>query len=185
MAQKLFFILTAILALFSAAVAFTVPKNQTEGVYIALIDDDGNEVHSKVGEITPGPVPPEVAPTFNNLTKRTTWPYKTSPRCSQAPWLPMDDFYNRAWNIFYSNCWSLGDTKIRGSLYSHWGGAVAYMCSYSAGGSICRPQEWVDAVNWVSNSCHGRSGGWMEAGWLSIPGWYKTYGYANSATPFC
>ncbi|KAK0724651.1 hypothetical protein B0H67DRAFT_607143 [Lasiosphaeris hirsuta] len=181
-------ILTATLALSAGVVGITIPANQTEGVYTVTTGADGQDVFVRIGDITPGPLTEAAAISGpGRLGRRaTTWPQKTNPICPEARYLKHYDFYDGgAWQGFYSSCQSVGDTRFKNgkAVYAFWGGAVAYMCSYQS--NPCNVQEWVDAVNWVQNSCRGVDGPYFAPGYLSIPAWKKAYGYANSETSFC
>jgi len=182
--MKLAILSTIALAL-ATAQAYIIPANLTEGVYTVTTAADGTELLTKLSDINTNSTNPVLA------KRSTTWPYRTSPVCpTDQRFLKYYDLYSGgAYNSFFGQCQSVGDTKFGNGakLFSYWGGAVAYMCSYSSvnGGNPCNAQEWADAVSWVQNSCYGRDGPFVQPGWLSIPEWKKAYGYANADTAFC
>ncbi|OHF02688.1 hypothetical protein CORC01_02084 [Colletotrichum orchidophilum] len=183
--------------------ATRVPPGTQQGTYIVTLSPEGQEIHARLPDINhdnahvlPLPPPPPPPPP-QSPRGATAWPSHTAPLCSDSPWIGTYDLYhdNGARNAFSSQCAALAGARLGNGdkIYSHWGDAVAYMCSYAGsgggggggGGNPCVVQEWVDAVDWAAASCAGRNGGYMECAYLSIPGWKKAYGYTHINTSFC
>ncbi|KAE9578277.1 hypothetical protein CGMCC3_g5660 [Colletotrichum fructicola] len=82
-------------------------------------------------------------------------------------------------------CKANGDHKFpKNTVFANYQGtSVSYMCAYTA--NPCNVNEWADAVGWAASNCKGRSNGWMEPGYLHVPGWNKRYGYAKSGASIC
>lgn len=169
MVSKLF---TVFLALFAAATAFKVPAQTTDGVYIVTVNDNGEEVHSKVGEIDlSDPATKRDGMTGSShiakIGKRYNWTSGSYAKCNND-YLWGNNLYNGAYNSFWNQCSSYGSTKITwDSIYSYYQGAVAYMCNYSSSGNPCNVNEWADTVNWVSSQCGVGTDGWKQAGMSS------------------
>ncbi|KAK4466370.1 hypothetical protein QBC42DRAFT_327799 [Cladorrhinum samala] len=177
-------------AIFGSALAdsITLPESLPNGSYLISVGADGKPTWTEVAtanvtdtpkrDITPGS-------TSARLGKRFPWPSQTYPYCPGGDWFLLSDFYDHAWNAFYDSCYANGNHKFpQGTVFANYqGNAVAYMCAYSA--NPCSADEWVDAVNWVSSNCVGRSDGWMEPGYLHVPGWNKRYGYAKGGSSIC
>jgi len=162
-----------------------------DGNYLISIGDDGKPTWTKiVANVTdaPAPVIPkrDTTSTSAPLGKRFNWPSRTYPWCPGGDWFLQRDFYDHGWGAFYAMCDEAGDhwiPKYR-SIATYQGTSVTYMCTFSTS-APCRTDEWVDAVNWVSNNCYGRSNGWMEPGYLDVPEWHKRYGYAKVGASIC
>ncbi|KAL0934991.1 uncharacterized protein CTRU02_209582 [Colletotrichum truncatum] len=161
-----------------------------DGSYLLTTDADGKQVWTEFNvNVTDSAAPPvakrEGAGPSSRINKRFNWPSGTYPWCPGGDWFLFSDFYDHAWDAFYSTCWNAGSHKYpAGSiLVEYQGNSVAYMCAYTA--NPCSVDEWADAVNWVANNCAGRSSGWMEPGYLNVPGWNKRYGYAKSGARIC
>ncbi|KAF6823383.1 hypothetical protein CMUS01_10720 [Colletotrichum musicola] len=190
MGPKFLATLVASLALFATSSALTVPEEGEDGIYLAHVDENGQEVHTKIADLDPATslnVTDAVAAAA--LDKRAiNWPSGTYPTCVNLQWLGHWDFYDGgAWNYFYDACYDVGSQRFYNgdSLYSRYGSAVAYMCSYSNSGNPCNIQEWVDAVNWLAGTCSQRNGGNMVSAYLTIPAWKKAYGYTTAGSGFC
>jgi hypothetical protein len=99
-----FFTLPAIaLALSGTASAMKIPEGLAEGVYIASMDEFGNQDFTRLpdGPVTPG-LDDLVAGRSANLKKRVTnWPSNTQPRCG-GNWTPQNDFWNVSHRSFYN-----------------------------------------------------------------------------------
>ncbi|KAK4183470.1 hypothetical protein QBC35DRAFT_98188 [Podospora australis] len=180
------FLLSAMLS--STVLAQTIQLPQLpDGTYLISIGEDGKQTYT---EITASVNATNNAPTPGisssaRLGKRFNWPSNTYPWCPGGDWFLQDDFYNHGWDAFYASCADGGDHKFPAgtTLANYQGTSVSYMCSYTA--NPCRPDEWVDAVNWAASNCHGRSNGWMEPAYLHVPAWNKRYGYAKVGSSIC
>ncbi|KAK6223100.1 hypothetical protein QIS74_03945 [Colletotrichum tabaci] len=190
MVSKLLSVITASLAFFAASSAYVVPLEGEDGIYVVRTDGTGAEVHTKIADIDLSLANATAAATdAEGLEKRAVaWPSGTYPVCVNLQWIGQWDFYNGgAWQYFYNGCLEEGGRRFYNgeSLYSRYGTAVAYMCSYSPSGNPCNVGEWVDAVNWIAGTCSARGNGYMESAYLSIPGWKKAYGYTTAGSGFC
>lgn len=182
MVPKFLTTLVASLALFATSSAFVVPAEGEDGIYTVHVDETGQEVHTKIADLDPTTALNVTEDAAAALDKRAvSWPSGTYPVCVNLQWLGHWDFYDGgAWNYFYNACYDVGSQRFYNgdSLYSRYGTAVAYMCSYSNSGNPCNIQEWVDAVNWLAGTCSQRNGGNMVSGefsfffgpWCKVPG---------------
>ncbi|KXH67405.1 hypothetical protein CSAL01_02587 [Colletotrichum salicis] len=166
--------LTILTALAAPVLSTLVPPGSQQGTYIVTLTPEGRELHTRIPDVD---IPP---PPHHLRRDTTTWPPDTTKAiCSDSPWITTADFAshpNGARNAFAAQCAALNGKRLgyREKIYSHWGDAVAYMCSYAGsgdvgngknGGNPCVVQEWVDAVEWAARDCGGRNGdGFMECG---------------------
>ncbi|KAK1520220.1 hypothetical protein CPAR01_15271 [Colletotrichum paranaense] len=225
MISRPFHHLTILIASAGPVLSTLVPPGSQQGTYIVTLTPEGEELHTRVSGIPDihavedklSPFSQATPPLTPHLPRRdaTSWPSDTKPLCSDSPWITTAAFNsnpNGARNAFAAQCAALNGKRLgyREKIYSHWGEAVAYMCSYAGsgdvgngrdGGNPCVVQEWVDAVEWAARACGGRNGdGYMECGrvkvyeradfgngtaYLTIPGWKKAYGYTHINTSFC
>ncbi|KAH9204366.1 hypothetical protein DL95DRAFT_398582 [Leptodontidium sp. 2 PMI_412] len=181
----------ALSAAFSSALSQTIQLPElADGTYLISIDGDGKQILTDMTvnttDTTPVAIPKRETTSINSrINKRFNWPSGTYPWCPGGDWFLQSDFYDHGWDAFYGACAANGDYKFpRGSVFVQYqGNSVSYMCAYTT--NPCSVDEWIDAVNWVSSNCAGRSNGWMEPGYLNIPGWNKRYGYAKSGSSIC
>ncbi|TDZ18881.1 hypothetical protein Cob_v008026 [Colletotrichum orbiculare MAFF 240422] len=188
MIPRLLNFVTVSLAFLGAASAAVVPLEGEDGIYVVHTDDAGTEVHTKIADLDPALLN-GTTPNTASLNKRAVaWPGGTYPVCVSLQWIGHYDFYDGgAWQYFYSACEEYSGHRFYNgdSLYSRYGTAVAYMCSYSNDGNPCSVGEWVDAVNWIAGTCSQRNNGYMESAYLTIPSWKKAYGYTTAGSGFC
>ncbi|KAJ0161395.1 hypothetical protein CTA2_6297 [Colletotrichum tanaceti] len=191
MVSKFLSIITASLAFFAISSAHVVPLEGEDGIYVVRTDGTGSEVHTKIADLdhSLANATAAAAADAEGLEKRAVaWPGGTYPVCVSLQWIGQYDFYTGgAWQYFYTGCQEAGGQRFYSgdTLYSRYGTAVAYMCSYSPSGNPCSVGEWVDAVNWIAGACPARGNGYMESAYLSIPGWKKAYGYTTAGSGFC
>jgi len=144
-----------------------------DGGYLMSIDKDGKPTWTELANTTTEAATLATvkrrgrAGNSARLNKRFNWPSGTYPHCPGGDWFVQGDFYDHGWNAFFEECYSYGDRRLPAEarlMAQYQGSSVTYMCIWSS--NPCNTEEWIDAVDWISKTCIGRSNGWMEPGML-------------------
>ena len=92
---------TILLSFFALAESLTIPADLADGAYIISIDADGKQIMTELGNINTTSTD---SPANNEVGKRAIgWPSGTFASCPGGNWFRQDEFYNHAYNLFYSS----------------------------------------------------------------------------------
>ncbi|KAF0321397.1 hypothetical protein GQ607_011400 [Colletotrichum asianum] len=188
--MKISFILISTAAVVSALAEIIQLPDFSDGSYIISIDGKGKptwtDITVNTTDSAPAAIPKrDAASNSFRANKRYNWPSGTYPWCPGGDWFLQNDFYQHGWDAFYAQCKANGDHKFpKNTVFANCQGtSVSYMCAYTT--NPCNVNEWADAVGWAASNCKGRRNGWMEPGYLHVPGWHRRYGYAKSGASIC
>ncbi|RFU25644.1 hypothetical protein B7463_g10696, partial [Scytalidium lignicola] len=178
-------LLTGLLFLATLSSAFKFTEDHEDGIYFLTIGDDGNEAYTLMDQNltdVSGAAPPYSA----RLGRRYQYLPSDSIAYCNPNVVDMNDFYQVAYNKFWSICINLGNTRVgeKQAVAAKSQTTVAYMCDYAE--NPCNVNEWWESVGWISSVCTGLGDSvWKQAGWMSIPSWKKSYGYDDINNGFC